>query len=203
MDDIRVVSAMICWPPTMKNGRLIVSAALGDDDPLLPTPKELLPLLTDDLGNPRRPAWTGDVQLPKLEIEALVYSMGLMVFCRAVRDQDLAHVVGIPPKHHYVEIVERGRRLGWDICSGNGWLPASAHGIFPIDPVSGESLTENGGHLNRFALFDDLDQCLFCKEENDKWIPEHSPWFPVAVYVSNTGASLLEDLFQNSTDSNS
>ncbi len=199
MEDISIVSALICRSPLRRGGRYILSASpLGLDAAI---PEEVRARLTDGLGNPS-PVWSEDVQFPDLAVLSLIEARGLVALFRGVRACDLDYVLGVAPAHRYAEILTHGSRLGWDICSGNGWLTASAHGAFPVDTVTGEALSDGGEALNGFALFDDLGDCLDWIAENDRDSPEHAPWYPVALYASQRTSSMLQTMVRHGLGSN-
>jgi len=88
-----------------------------------------------------------------------------------------------PPDIIYKRLFPDLLPMGWDIATGNGWLSASCHGCFPVNPFTGEMTIYDSNKINDYGLFAELDSCLEFCSLNNTLIPEHAPWFPVAIFV--------------------
>jgi hypothetical protein len=139
-------------------------------------------LVTDDVGNVA-PDYGGFLQIPEPSMLEMLGDHGLFACFRAVQEIHLDLVGEVPPTAVYEELRASLVHMGWDICTGNGWLSASAHGCFPINGITGIIDEANGFQINDWGLlaaFEDAEtlSCL-----NDAEIPVHAPWFPVEVLL--------------------
>jgi hypothetical protein len=70
--------------------------------------------------------------------------------------------------------------LGYDVADGSLLSGLSNCGYTPEER---EHLQQRfAQHMNRFHLFDDLDQALAFKDETNKRVPEHAPFFVYGLY---------------------
>jgi hypothetical protein len=147
-------------------------------------PDDLKPHFSDDVGN--APAhYGGFLQLKDVDVLPILNVQGLFACFRLVFPEILERLAVRPPTETYTALERNLQPMGWDIASGNGWLSASSHGCYPIDPFTGDSLDDHVREVNSFALFDSLADCeAFC-DKNNVAIPEHAPWFPVLVCVDS------------------
>lgn len=160
-----------------------MSASNSVWEPVERVSNDLLSVLTDELGNVN-PSHYDALQLADPMVLRLIEADGLYVCCRMVEDSRTDWVGVVPNKRVYSEIGGSLDFVGLDICTGNGWLSASCHGVYPIDPFTGRSLDDNAEMINEFGLFSELHDCLRYCNTNDKEVAEHAPWFPVGVLVS-------------------
>ncbi len=193
MEDIVIVSAMICYPPKYLKGRFILSAYQGVWEAVKELPSEVKPYVTDDVGN-NKVEYGGLLQFTDVAAFAVLSKMNLFACFRGVLTGYIDYVQAYPPANTYQNWKRNLKFMGWDISTSNGWASASCEGIFPINPFTGENTGANSSQLNEYALFDTLDECMNYCHINDKKIPESVPWYPVAVYVDEGSNSRLQIL---------
>jgi len=183
MQEWAIVSAMLCNRPRFVGGRYWLSASNAVWEPVDRVSDDLLSMLTDELGNVN-PRHYDALQLTDPKALGLMETDGLYTCYRMIESARIDFVGLVPSERVYEAIQSSLEFVGWDICSGNGWLSASCHGIYPIDPFTGVLIDENAKMINEFGLFRELRNCLrYCKA-NDQKIADHAPWFPVGVLVS-------------------
>ena len=174
---------MICNAPKKFQGRHLLSASDSVWECVSEIPQELNAFLTDDIGN-AGPNYAGMLQLTDVTAVNLVKEMGLYICYRAVDKEVLPPLSVVPNSTIYEEIQGQLLVAGWDVCSGNGWLPASLIGDFPIEVWGGKETGCDSWRANEFGLFDSESEALKCCATNDKMVPEHAPFYPVAVMLS-------------------
>ena len=186
-----IVSMMLCRMPKFLKGRLYLSASDAVWSPVEHIDESLCKYFTDELGN-SFVDYGGFLQM--IDPEALeIFAKGELFACfRGVEKNILKHIQSYPPKNIYENISSQLRLAGWDICTGNGWLAASAHGCFPVDPVTGSEIDNNADQINEFGLFNNFSDCQMYCEVNNVKIPEHAPWYPVAVFLDVHSYDRLE-----------
>ena len=182
---LNIASMMICSMPKYLNGMLLLSCSDSVWNPVDVLPDDIRPYVTDELGN-QDIQYGGFLQLIDPKGLDLLSSKGLFACFRCITDQYLEHVGTCPPKDVYQSLIKNLKFMGWDIATGNGWLSASSHGSFPINPFTGIAVDSNNSKINEYGLFSSLDDCLKYCQINDTQIPEHAPWFPVAIYVDES-----------------
>lgn len=193
MTGYSIASMMICGDPKYTGGRHWLSASNSIWECVTEIPPTWQNLLTDDLGNPFPSHYDG-LQMLDPHLLGLIDSAGLFACFRSVRLPNAA-LEGLNPDPKVYQAIERELfHVGWDICSGNGWLSASCHGIFPVNPFTGEVINKGDLLINRFGLIDEYAHCEIYCELNNTAIAEHAPWFPVRVYISKIGAERLRTL---------
>ena len=193
MNGYSIASMMICNRPECTGGRHWLSASNSIWECVTEIPPTWHTLLTDDLGNPFPLHYDG-LQMLDPRLLDLIDAAGSFACFRSVRLPNVALEGLSPLPEVYQEIERKLIHVGWDICSGNGWLAASCHGIFPVNPFTGESVDRNASMINKFGLFDEFVDCDNYCELNNAAIAEHAPWFPVAVCISKIGAGRLTAL---------
>jgi len=174
-DDIKIASLMICNVPCIRKHKLILSACDSVWSAAYQLPSDLEDYFSNELGG-KMDGYGGLLQLKDPIGLGLLERYGLYASFRCVHESILEHVQTVPPLELYESIRDELICVGWDVVSGNGWLSASCHGLYPIDEDE-----NNKSELNDYSLFDCLKDCLECCEENNLGLPEHAPWFPVAV----------------------
>ena len=178
-----IASVMICEEPKRLLGKSILSASESVWECISEIPHDLKVLLSDDIGNPK-PDYAGALQLTDSRAINLVQEMGLHLCFRAVEQNLLSLVSAIPNSKVYKQIQGSLAIVGWDVCSGNGWLSASLIGEFPIDVMSGREIGDQEQTTNEFGLFASKNEALENCAKNDKLVPEHAPFYPVAVMLT-------------------
>jgi hypothetical protein len=187
-----IVSMMLCNRPRSVGGRFWISASDSVWEPAAEVPEGFRRFLTDEIGNPE-PNYFGSLQMIDSGLLLLLQSSEIFSCFRSVARNDLESINVVPNDEVYHQIENELKFIGWDICTGNGWLAASCHGIFPIDPFSGLEIDSNASMINQFGLFADYNNCLVYIDLNNQKIPEHAPWFPVGVFLTDKGFRRLTD----------
>lgn len=180
-----IASMMICGLPTYLNNRLILSSCDSVWIPVENLSLDIKQYLTDELGN-SNVDYGGFVQMIDPYVLQLIAKQNLFACFRVIENRHMRCVDAYPPRALYQDLIQELKIVGWDIATGNGWLSASCHGRFPIDPFTGKTLDKNHYKINKFGLFDSIDDCeIYCRINNEE-ILEHSPWLPVAIYVDKS-----------------
>lgn len=187
-----IASAMLCQLPKIFNSRAMLSVSDSVWEPVDVLPMELKKYFTDEVGN-HDVTYGGFLQLTSPKALELISDHDLFLCFRCIAETYLAHVQVCPPTRVYQRLVGDLRSMGWDISTGNGWLSASCHGHFPVDPFSGDTIDDNILQINKFGLFNNLDDCLKYCEINNSQIPEHALWFPVEIKLDVGSYSRLEN----------
>lgn len=183
MENLEIASLMICSAPRRLGKRQMLSAFDGVWEPLSRVDCDLAPYLTDEVGN-CPPSYAGSLQMTSSALLDVVKGTERYLCFRGVQRDVLEFLDVVPNTLSYHSIEDEFVLVGWDVCSGNGFLSASCHGIYPIDPFTGSDLDESVQRLNNVGLFKTLKQCVGYCAVNDKELPEHSPWFPVGVLIT-------------------
>ncbi|MDX1915790.1 MAG: hypothetical protein SFU55_09425 [Methylophilus sp.] len=184
MNNIEIASLMVCGLPRHFGERLILSCYHGVWESVKYLPSEIKTYFTDDVGN-EDVSYGGLLQITNTKAFELLNKLGLYTCFRGVAKEYINQVNVFPPKEFYQTLISELKFVGWDIATGNGWCTASAEGVFPINPFTGDILDDNISQLNEYGLFYSLNDCeKYCQVNNEK-IPEDSPWYPVAVYVDS------------------
>lgn len=200
--NIRIVSMMLCNIPKFVKGRIYLSASDCIWDPVEHVDKSIHTYFTDEYGSPigdENLDYGGFLQIIDTSTLKIIADRGLFACFRGIERNILDSIKFIPnypPNSIYEKISHHLVFMGWDICQGNGWVSASCEGIYPVDPLTGEDLDENAGQINRFGLFDQLYNCRAYCEMNNMEIPEHSPWYLVAVYVDDSSYDRLQKYYK-------
>jgi hypothetical protein len=114
---------------------------------------------------------------------------------RAVRENDAKIVDTVPNSVFYRQITDELDLVGFDVCSGNGWISASVESEYPVDPISGNLLNIDFDKVNCYSLFYDLDFAFKYLDIVNIEAKEHQPWYPVAVLITPYSRSrLMEQL---------
>lgn len=95
-------------------------------------------------------------------------------------------ISGFVPSPFYDEWQKDWYLLGYDVATFFT-LSAFWHGISPYS----ESCE---GLLNKFGLIDNIAEGLKWAELNNSRIPEHAPWYLVALFVNQETKDLLESM---------
>ncbi|NVN90287.1 MAG: hypothetical protein HXX11_06745 [Desulfuromonadales bacterium] len=185
-----IASMMVCGTPNLLKNRLILSCSDSVWSPIQTLPVELKRYFTDELGN-SAVNYGGFVQMVDVHALGLLAEHGLFACFRCITENYLEQVQVYPPKAVYQKLIDDLIPMGWDISTGNGWLSASCHGCFPIDPYTGDEIDQHADKINKFGLFFTLDDCLTYCQTNNSLIPEHAPWFPVGIYVDKSSYARL------------
>lgn len=191
--DVVIASMMICYRPKTEGRRLVLSASDSVWETARVLPQTLSKLLTDDVGN-ANPIYGGGVQLSDAQALGEVARLGLFACFRAVQPIFADHVQTTPPTAIYSSLREEIMHLGWDVCVGNAFAPASLEAEFPTS-MDGES----DYSLNEWSLLDSLEGAEHYTDLNNKLTPEDAPWYPVAVCVDKRSYQRLEILLQSCT----
>ncbi len=183
---LRIASVMVCNEPHKIGNRLFCSA----DSSVwknVSQMKELKKYFTDSVGV--SDFWEGDEgrdDLQMIDEKAIYYVGKYRYFCcfRAVFEADFNLLQVIPPEMLYKKLMPELCFLGWDVCTGNSFISASCHGVFPINPFDGQvNDTIAINLINNFGLFFTSEGSrLFCNLNNSE-IREHRPWYPVGVFT--------------------
>ncbi len=190
-----IASMMICGRPNYLNQRLMISCCDAVWEPIEHLNGKTKQFFTDELGN-STVNYGGFLQMVDRKALFSISEQGLFSCFRCISEDRLQHVQVNTPKLLYRDLIGDLKPMGWDIATGNGWLSASCHGLFPINPFTGKEVDSNADLINEYGLFDSLDNCLvYCKKNNSQ-IPEHAPWFPVAIHVDKSSYSRLRILLQ-------
>ena len=185
-----IASVMICATPKKRLGRSIISASESVWECVSEIPHDLTTLLTDDIGN-SRPEYADRLQLTDLRAVDLIAEMGLHLCFRGV-EKGLLPLIDVVPNSKIYESIQRNLVIvGWDVCCGNGWLPASLIGDYPIDVISGKGFGDEGQQTNEFGLFASKDAALENSVVNDDLVPEHAPFYPVAVMLTKSSVHTI------------
>jgi hypothetical protein len=195
INELIIASVMICMTPRYIRSRLILSCCDSVWTPVQTLPAEISEYFVDELGNPSI-NYGGFLQIINPSVLDLLPEKELFACFRCITKEYIEHVQVNPPKAIYSRLIDSLIFVGWDISTGNGWLSASCHGSFPINPYTGEELDQNVNKLNEFALFSDSNDCLLCCQTNNSLIPEHAPWFPVAVFVDPGSYARLKAIIE-------
>ena len=100
-------------------------------------------------------------------------------------------ISGFVPAPFYDEWQKKLYLLGYDIATFFT-LSAFWHGVSPY--------SENcDGILNKFGLIDDVEEGLKWVQLNNSGIPEHAPWYLVALFVSQETKDILELMINQET----
>jgi hypothetical protein len=184
---------MICGEPERFDRFVLLSASNGPWEAVDKLPEEIAGLLTDEIGNPR-PRHGDRVQIIDTAVLPKLQAQRLFLCFRAVHERWMDHVVTVPTVSIYEELRPELVLLGWDVCT-DGWSPASYGGAFPImvgAPGTAKFSDEAEGlSLNRWALFESLEDAISCCEINDRFVPVDAPWYPVAVCTDQSSYSRL------------
>jgi hypothetical protein len=129
------------------------------------------------------PSYAGFLQVTDEGALNILDELGLFACFRAVEVFRLPKIHAVPPSLLYTGLRANLMLVGWDVCSGNGWLSASSHGIFPINPFTGEVIDVDA-KINCFGLFDDADDAERCCAANNLGLSSHAPWYPVGVLLT-------------------
>lgn len=182
MGHYAIASMMICGTPRIAGGRWVLSASDAVWEPIRAIPDRLRQFLTDDVGN-RDDLYAGRLQMTDPRLLEELENEGLFACFRSVEQSVLSKLDVLPPESIYASVASKLVRNGWDLCTGNGWLAASCHGLHPIDPFDGSELDANFEMINSYSLFDDPSNCEQYARKNDTELPEHAPWYRVGVLV--------------------
>ncbi len=188
-----VASMMICEAPKLLNKKLVLSCCDSVWKPVESLPDEIEPYFTDELGN-KMVDYGGFVQIISLNVLKLLNKRGLFACFRCITEGYFKHIQANPPKEIYQNLFCDLKPVGWDIATGNGWLSASCHGRFPIDPFTGYETDQNADQINKYGLFSRLEDCLIYCQINNAEIPEHAPWYPVSIYVDKGSYARLKKI---------
>ncbi|WP_394155882.1 hypothetical protein [Loktanella salsilacus] len=191
-----IASVMICGTPKSPLGKPILSASESVWECIPDIPYDLKGLLTDDIGN-SGPKYAGALQLVDPSAVDLIEKMGLHLCFRAVDKSLLPIISAVPNSAFYARIQEDLDIVGWDVCCGNGWLPASLVGDYPIDVLSGKEVGDDGQKTNELGLFATKNEALKNCAKNNDLVPEHAPFYPVAVMLPK------KDVYSGSKSKNS
>jgi hypothetical protein len=192
-ESVIIASVMLCKEPKIVRGRKILSGCDSIWSPAEEIPYELEEYLTDELGN-KHVSYGGFLQVIDLKILDLLGKFGLFTCFRCIQEKYLDHVQTCPTTQFYKSLLKNLVFVGWDICSGNGWLSASCHGCYPFNPFTGNAINDDYKIINGYGLFANLNDCQkYCKINNES-ILEHSPWFPVAIYVDHGSYLRINEL---------
>ena len=190
MENILLASMMVCNKPVYLNGRYIISAYDGVWDAVEELPDDIKSYFTSDIGD-KVTGYGGFLQVINPQVLDILNERGLFTCFRGVEEKYLEFTNTVPPEKLYDRLFSQLRFVGWDICIGNGWRSASTDGYFPIDPFTGVAKDKNINQINRYGLFENLENCLnYCKLNNEK-VPMDSPWYPVAVYLDQNSYNQL------------
>lgn len=189
--DCHIVSMMLCEQPVIVNNRAVISASDSVWNPIVVLPTGL-DGVTDDLGN-NHPNYAGTIFFSNRNAIDQIQKRNIMLCMRCVRDQDIP-LTDCPLSLSIADFFPKPYLMGWDIVRGNGWVSASCDGYFPIDSTGKPRQEENIKKLNRYSLFDNLEDCLEYCELNNKKIPEWAPWYPVAIYCDPHTKSTIDAL---------
>ena len=143
INSLRVASVMICSIPKYRNGRLILSCCDAVWDAIELIPDDIAHYFTDELGNDFV-EYDGFLQIKNIDVIPLLIKRDLFICFRCVTSEIVSYVQAYPTTGTYEKISNELNLMGWDIASGNGWLSASCHGCFPINPF-------NGQHIDKYA----------------------------------------------------
>ncbi|SMR83554.1 hypothetical protein SAMN04488030_0030 [Aliiroseovarius halocynthiae] len=191
MTNTAIVSMMICEAPRFVAGRCVVSASDAVWEPVETLPPELRSVVSDELLS-GSVVYPGALQATDINITRVARRLGLFLCFRAVETDALSALEIQPASDIYEELSDQLIPVGWDVCSGNGWLAASCHGIYPFDPFVGPNSDNLDLDINDFALLRNLEDCRQCCDLNNQEIPEHAPWFPVAIYLMESDVARLK-----------
>jgi hypothetical protein len=185
VENIALASLMLCKPPMIRGGRLMLSAcdAIWETVNIEDIPDDQVRKFTDEIGNPEK-AYAGNLQIVEpTALEEL--DKGDIYPCfRGVLLSDLKKTGTVPNSRLYENIIRSLVLVGWDVCVGNGWISASYEGIYPINPFSGEFLDGNSDQINLYGLFDQLSDCTECCSKNNDNSHGNEEWYPVAIYLT-------------------
>lgn len=101
-------------------------------------------------------------------------------------------ISGFAPSTLYEESQQNLCLLGYEVATFFS-LSAFWHGISPYSEGTEQE-------LNQFGLFTTMDQGLRWAALNNEQIPEHAPWYLVALYVVPETKARLEQLLQTGTE---
>lgn len=192
MSQYPIVSMMLCESPRFVAERFWLSASSSVWEPIAAAPESWRNLITDEIGNSNPDSYES-LQLKDRSLLNLIDRAGVFACFRSVNMHNVIQIDVVPDEKVYHEIAGELCFIGWDICTGNGWLTASCHGIFPINPFTGSEIDSNASMINLFGLFEGISDCVEYCRLNNLGIPEHSPWFPVGVSVTKRGIRTLVD----------
>ncbi|QIK79431.1 hypothetical protein G7077_11470 [Sphingomonas piscis] len=179
--DVHIASVMICGAPRAAGQKRLLSASDGVWEPACPLPSTIAALVTGELGN-SSPKYGGFLQIADRRALPEIESQGLFCCFRAVHRAYLEHVQTAPNADLYSKLRDELIHVGWDVCTGNGWVSASYDGYFPMDTIGG-GLESDEARLNEWALFGLLPDALACCALNNDRLPASKPWYPVSVCV--------------------
>jgi hypothetical protein len=194
-NNLSVASIMVCAEPVYVNNRMIVSCCDAVWRPVENLPIEFNGYFTDEFGN-KNVDYGGFLQMVNVDALKLIEKNSLYACFRCIDKNLIDYVQVCPPKLIYQGVQGNLKLIGWDIATGNGWLSASCHGCFPIDPFTGDALDENADKINKFGLFSSFDDCLVYCQKNNLQIPEHAPWYPVAICLDLSSFNRLVEKFK-------
>lgn len=191
INGIVIASMMICRIPNFLKGRLYLSACDSVWSPVEYIDKFFNKYLTDEIGN-TNVEYGGFLQMIDKTILDLLPKKNLYACFRGVEKNIIKHIDVYPIERIYRNILNELIFVGWDVCTGSGWLSASIHGHFPIDIKTGNNIDVNAEKINVFGLFESQYDCiLYCDINNDN-IPEHAPWYPVAIFLDKNSYTRLK-----------
>lgn len=184
MQNFQIASMMVCEMPKSKNGQYVISAYDGVWEPIERVPSDLEAYFTDEVGN-NEVTYPGALQMVNATALDKLDDMDLYACFRSVEEHRLPSLSVSPPLEEYKMLSNKLTLLGWDVCSGNGWLSASAHGCYPFDAFSGSIANTDYPPVNKYSLLNNMKDSQFLCLENNRELTEHAPWYPVGVYISN------------------
>ena len=188
---VHLASMMVCRSPSYLKGRLYLSASDSVWTPVEHLDESLHRYFTDELGN-ASVKYGGFLQMVDPAVLGTFAAKELYACFRGVEKSLLGYIQAYPPEDIFENLSDHLKFMGWDISTGNGWLSASCHGCFPVDPATGDEIDENAWQINKFGLFEHFSDCIMYCEKNNNKIPEHAPWYPVAVFVDDDSCNRLK-----------
>jgi len=186
----KFVSTRVCGTPDIRNGHLVLSA---DEYLWYSSPDEYsVPDLfldqfccafevSDEI--------TTEHYQPKGITSFLPLNNGFIPCAIAIDEavyDTFIDISGFVPAPCYDEWQNNLYLLGYDVATFFT-LSAFWHGISPYSENCEEL-------LNHFGLFNDIAEGLKWVQLNNDGIPEHAPWYLVALFVSKETKELLETL---------
>ena len=188
-----ISSTMICQRPKTASHRFLLSASDAVWEPVTTLPPEIATIVTDHIGNPE-PDYAGFLQFPDASVLELIEASGHFACFRAVEEPRVEYVSEVPPTAVYQMLRSNLKQVGWDVCTGNGWTSASAHGCFPINGITGDIDQKYDHEINEWGLLTSLNSAETWVSINNADIPEHAPWYPVEVLLDETSYRRLTAL---------
>jgi len=114
----------------------------------------------------------------RLETEGMAISFVAVpqeLYCYLVTDRDEYRV----PAGVYRSLEPYISLVGYDVCD-RLMISAFEHGSSPYFGGYGHD-----SMINRYGLFDREEDATLCALENNRSVPEHYPWYAVALYVTD------------------